>query len=151
MICKYKETPIFHFHNANPKDKNANDCVARAISVALSQSWEDTIREMTECGLKLGLVFNETKCIEKYLKDKGWEKYKEPRDQNNKKISVAQFLKRPGSDKGVIVAFVGSHHTSLIVNGVVWDTWDCSKKTMHSYFRNPAAKIPEKQKRRIEL
>lgn len=135
MICKYKETSTFHFHNANPKGKNANDCVARAISVALSQSWDDTIREMTELGIKLGFVFNEDKCIARYLKDKGWERYNEPRDLENKKLTVKQFIKRPGNDKGSIIAKVGSHHLSIIVDGVVWDTWDCSNKIIHAYWR----------------
>ena len=151
MVCKYKETDIFHFHNANPKGKNANDCVARAISVALNQPWEQTIREMTELGIKLGLVFNEDRCIEQYLKSKGWEKYNEPRDLNNKKISCARFLLKPGNDKGVIIANVGSHHLSLIVEGQVWDTWDCTKNTMHCYWKNPNATIPTKEKRRFVL
>ena len=157
-VCKYAETPIFHFHNENPKGKNANDCVARAISVALGQEWSETILEMTKCGIELGFVFNEDKCIEKYLASKGWDKYKEPRDENNKKISVAQFLKKPGTNKGVIVAKVGSHHITLIVDGVVWDTWDCTKQTMHSYYRNPKAQSPKacghntyEIKRRFEL
>ena len=151
MICKYRETPTFHFHNANPKGKNANDCVARAISVALSQSWEQTIREMTELGIKFGYAFNEDKLIEKYLSKKGWEKFPEPRDADNKKISVAQFLKKPQASKGVIVAKVGSHHISLIVEGVVWDTWDCTKQTMHTYFKNPQIEAPERPKRRFTL
>lgn len=142
-ICKNRETDIFHFHNENPKGKKANDCVARAISVALSQSWGDTIKEMTDLGIKLGLVFNEDKCVEAYLKNKGWDKYKEPRDLNNKKISVAQFLKQRGNDKGVIVAKVGSHHITLIVDGVVWDTWDCTRQTMHTYYRNPSVQSPK--------
>jgi len=149
MICKYRETQTFHFHNANPKGKNANDCVARAISVALSQSWEVTIREMTELGIKLGLSFNEDKCIDSYLEEKGWTKYKEPRNENNKKITICQFLKKPGNDKGVIIAKAGSHHITLIVDGVVWDTWDCSNQTIHRYFKNPNVAAP-KLERTIE-
>lgn len=153
MICKYKETDTFHFHNANPKGKNANDCVARAISVALGQSWETTIREMTELGIKIGYVFNEDKCIAKYLLEKGWEKYPEPRDLKNKKITVKQFVAKVGNDKGVIIAKVGSHHLAVIVNGVVWDSWDSSNKIIHNYWKNPNAKTPEieREKRRIEL
>ena len=85
-VKKDKETTIYHFHNANPKGKNASDCVVRAVSVALGQSWEQTLREMTELGIKHGLVFNEPKCYEIYLKEKGFFKYQEPRDLNNKKI-----------------------------------------------------------------
>lgn len=143
QICKYKETPTFHFHNANPKGKNANDCVARAICVALGQSWEDTIREMTELGIKRGYAFNEDKLIDIYLKEKGWTKMSEPRDHENKKIKVGQFVCRRGNDKGVIIAKAGSHHVTLIVNGVVWDTWNCCSQTMHSYFVNSKAVAPE--------
>ena len=151
MVCKYKETPTFHFHNANPRGKNANDCVARAISVALSQSWEDTIREMTELGIKLGYAFNEDKLVDRYLRDKGWERYNEPRDANNKKISVNQFIKKPGGNKGVIIAKVGSHHVSVIVEGCVWDTWDCTNRTMHVYWKNPNVVAPKKEPRRFTL
>lgn len=152
-ICKYKETSTFHFHNANPKGKNANDCVARAISVALSQSWEDTIREMTELGIKLGYAFNEDKLIAQYLKEKGWERYPEPRDLNNKKITVNQFINKHGNNKGVIIAKVGSHHLSLIIDGVLWDTWDCTNNTMHAYWRNSNITVIKTQskKERVEL
>ena len=135
MICKYKETPFFHFHNANPRGKNAGDCVARAISVALSQTWEDTIREMTEFGIKLGLTFNEDRLINNYLAKKGWLKYSEPRDLNNKKITIKQFINKYGNNKGTIIAKAGSNHITLIKDGVVWDTWDCSGKIIHSYWK----------------
>jgi len=136
------ETPNFHFHNANPKGKKAADCVVRAIAVALGQTWEETMREMTELGIKHGLVFNEDKLIDLYLNKKGWFKMKEPRDCDNKKISVERFAKGRGSS-GVFVARAGSHHLTLIADGVVWDTWDCSKKTMHSFYTNPMAKAPK--------
>ena len=136
-VCKYKETPIFHFHNANPKGKNAGDCVARAISVALNQSWEQTIREMTELGIREGLTFNEDRLIKKYLYDKGWIQMKEPRDCNNKKITVKEFIELRTNKEGTIIIKPGSHHVSLIKDGVVWDTWDCTRKTMHIYWVKP--------------
>lgn len=134
-VNKYSDTPIFHFFNANPKQRNVSDCVVRAVSVALGKSWETAMREMTEEAIKHSCTFNENKGIESYLKSQGWVKYPEPRDINNCKITVSQFLKRIGSNKGTIIANVGSHHVSLIKEGVVWDTWDCTRKTMHSYWR----------------
>lgn len=129
---KIDDTLYFHFHNANPKGKNKNDCVARAISVALGQSWETTIREMTEKGISIGAVFNEDSTIDAYLLEKGWTRCKEPRNSENKKITVKEFLNN--HKKGIYIIRAGSHHLSLIFNGRVWDTWDCSKKVMHSYF-----------------
>lgn len=136
-IYKYNESDFFHFFNANPKGKNASDCVYRAISVALEQEYALTMREMTEFALSKGYAPNEDKLVRLYLESKGWETCKEPRNKDNKKISVKQFLKTSlvihGSD--VLVAKVGSHHVTLIKESKVWDTWDCSSNTLHTYWR----------------
>lgn len=134
MVSKDKDTSFYHFHNANPKGKNASDCVYRAISVALDQDYATTMRELTEFAIKLGYAPNENKTIKAYMESKGWITMKEPRDHNNKKISVQKFL-RMVNPAEVIVVKVGSHHISLIKEERIWDTWDCSKKTMHTYWR----------------
>ena len=56
---KYPDTDYFHFHNANPKGKMTTDCVVRAITVALDQPWEQTIREMVEMSIKTGYMLDE--------------------------------------------------------------------------------------------
>lgn len=132
-IYKYKETETFHFHNANPKGKNASDCVYRAVSVGLNQDYAQTMREMCEMALKIGYAPNDTQTIKKYLESKGWTTYKEPRDNENKKIPAKRFCAL--NPKGTIIANIGSHHTSLIIDGRIWDTWDCSKKPIHIYWR----------------
>ena len=133
-IYKYKETPYYHFHNANPKGKNANDCVYRAISVALDLPYEDVMRDMTEFALKKGYAPNEDKLVRLYMESKGWATCKEPRDFDNKKISVERFLKI-NAPKETLVVKAGSHHITLIKDGKVWDSWDCTKQTIHSYWR----------------
>lgn len=136
MRVQYRqETATFHFVNVNPKGKNTDDCVARAISVALGQTWEQTIREMTELGISIGYPFNNDKTVVKYLEKKGWTYCKEPRDVYNKKITLEQFMNTHA--KGVYIVKPGSHHVSLVVDGVCWDSWNCTKKTMHSYFVPP--------------
>ena len=133
-VYKYEETLTFHFHNANPKGKNASDCVYRAISVALDQDYATTMREMTEQALKIGYAPNETKTIKSYMESKGWVTFKEPRDRENKKIPVGKFALKCNPEE-IIVANVGSHHTSLIKECKIWDTWDCSRKPIHIYWR----------------
>lgn len=137
-VYKYQNNEFFTFYNANDKGKNASDCVARAISVALSQSWETTIREMTELGIVIGRTFNEDKTIDLYLVTKGLTRYKEPRKANGKKMSVREFIR---SNPGFVgIAKVGSHHVTLIYEGKVIDTWDSSLQTMHSYWVAPPEK-----------
>ena len=136
------ETPTFHYYNANPKGRKVGDCVVRAISTALGQTWERTMQEMTDLGIKDGRPYNEPKNIEKYLAARGWTKQKEPRTYANKKMPMCDFLNNAGS-KGVIIASVGSHHLTLIVNGVNWDIWNCTRQTMHTYYTNPNVVGPE--------
>lgn len=130
---KYPNNDYFVFYNANPKNKFGDDCVIRAISTVLGQSWETTIREMTELGIKLGYVLNDKHVYEKYLELKGYVKHSEPRDSDNCKMSVREVIKRYRINNAV--ANVGSHHVVAIVNNKVNDIWDSSKKTMHVYWK----------------
>lgn len=151
QVYKYQNNAFFVFYNANSKGKNASDCVARAISVALSKTWEDTIREMTELGISIGRVFNEDKTIDKYLAKYGFIKYKEPRKANNTKMSIREFLTSHPTFTGLINA--GSHHIALAVNGKIHDTWDSSLKIMHCYYLPPKDMVikVEIPKEKIEL
>lgn len=132
-VFKYTETPTFHFFNANPKGKNASDCVVRALCVALEQDYQTTARELLECGLEIGYACNEDKTINEYLARKGWIRYKKPTMPNNKAMRVSGLVLR--ERKGTVVVKVGAHHISLIKDGVIWDTWDCSKKVAQQYWR----------------
>ena len=92
------------------------------------------MREMTECALKTGYAPNETKNIKAYLESKGWVTMKEPRDLNNKKLSIKHFITRIKGNE-TILANAGSHHLTVIKEGKVWDTWDCTNKPIHTYWR----------------
>lgn len=133
---KYPDTPYFTYYNANSKNKLGGDCVVRAIATALNQSWETTVREMTEMGIKKGLVLDDKKLYPKYLESKGFSESGEPRDYDSKKITVKEFIKRycANLDNYVIVANVGSHHIVCIKNMKVHDTWDSSSQTIHKYW-----------------
>ena len=134
---KYPNTIYFTFKNVNPKNKFGSDCVVRAIAEATGQSWETTIREMTELGIKKGLVLNDASLYPLYLKEKGFSEIKEPRKHDNTKMSVKEWL---GSRDGwlwhsyKVVANVGSHHVVAIMNNKVIDTWDSTNQTMHKFW-----------------
>lgn len=131
-------TDSYEYTNVNPKDKHGGDCVVRAVALACGQDWVTTVREMTELGIKLGFVLNDKHTYIKYLLNKGFMQCKEPRDINNRKMTVKEWLKREGicesNQKCTIVANVGSHHVTCIVNGKVHDIWDSSRQTMHAYW-----------------
>ena len=128
-------TDTYEYVNVNPKNKFGADCVVRAIALATDQSWEQTIRELTELGIKMGYVLNDDHVYSKYLEQKGFVQCKEPRDIFNKKMSLSDYISICEGNTGTIVVNAGSHHLSVIINGKVKDIWNCSYNTMHKYWK----------------
>jgi len=126
-------TDYYEYDNANPHNRLSGDCVIRALAVAMDKSWEQVYKDLTEIGLKTGYVQNDEKCYEKYLKSEGWIKCSEPRNWDNTRMKVYQFLKF--NKEGNLIANVGSHHIVAIKEGKVHDIWNSSLVTMHSYWR----------------
>lgn len=142
---KYPETSTFHFYNANPHNRKGGDCVVRAICTALDQSWEQTVRELTELGIKYGYVLNDQSLFPKYLESKGWRKHKQPRKADGTKYTGKEFCKEVNCDIAFlgksIIANIGGHHTVCIkempdLYGAhkVWDIWDSTGGCIGNYW-----------------
>ena len=132
---RMKNTEFYEYTNVNPKNKYGGDCVVRAVALATGMSWEQTIRELTEFGIKKGFVLNDYHVYEKYLESHGFIRCKEPRDCCNRKMSVKEWIIEEQINKGTFVIVAGSHHISCVIDGKVRDIWDASKVTMHKYWR----------------
>lgn len=135
---KYPETNTFHFYNANPKNRLTGDCAFRAISTALGQTWEQTVMEMAEFSCRTGYAINDKKGIERYLKEKGWVKYKQPRKSDNTKYTGKEFCEEVQCNRNTyypqIIAMIGGHHIVAIMWGQVYDIWDCTNRTIGNYW-----------------
>lgn len=130
---KYPETSTFHYYNANPHNRKGGDCVIRAICTFLNISWEQCIREMTEVGIKHGFVLNDRNTIEKYLKEKGFEKMPMPRKCNKLRYTVKEFCNEIAEPDCRYVLALARHEVS-IVGCRVWDIWDCTNKSVGNYW-----------------
>ena len=135
---KYPSTSTFRFYNANPKNRIGGDCVIRAICTALNQSWEQTVREMTELGIKEGRVLNDQSLFPKYLEKKGWKKMPQPRKDDGTKYTGKEFCREvtqyPFNYPDRIIANIGGHHTVAIIDGRVWDIWDSTDGCIGNYW-----------------
>lgn len=135
---KYPDTRVFHYYNANPKNKITGDCAFRAIATALEQTWEQTVREMCEMSCKTGYAINDKKGVEHYLKSKGWKKHAQPRKEDNTKYTGAEFCREAQEytfnypDR--IIANIGGHHMVAIIYGKVWDIWDSTDRSIGNYW-----------------
>lgn len=120
-------------YNANPKNKNTDDCVIRAISVALDQPYNMTYKDLFDLSLSTGFILNERRNYSKYLESKGWIMQKQPRKTNNKKYTGKEFCRKiPTSER--VFAHIGAGHVVAIVNKKVFDTWDSSDGCIGNYW-----------------
>lgn len=130
---KYQDTSTFHYYNANPKNKIGGDCVIRAICTALNQSWEQTVRELTEVGIKYGYIVDDPHTYKRYLKAKGWVMHKQPRKVDDTKYTGKEFCERARRYENYI-AHIGGNHIVAIVDGKVNDIWDSTNGCIGNYW-----------------
>lgn len=131
---KYPETKTFHYYNANPKNRITGDCTFRAICTALEQSWEQTVMEMAELSCKTGYAINDSKGIERYLKEKGWVKHSQPRKSDNTKYTGKEFCSKIADKNTRYVCNIGGHHIVAVVDGKVNDHWDSTDGCIGNYW-----------------
>jgi hypothetical protein len=67
----------------------------------------------------------------KYLKEIGWIKQKQPKKSNGKKYKGHEWVR---TFKGNAVAHIGIHHMAYISKGKVWDTWDSTEGVVGNYW-----------------
>lgn len=130
-MAEPKNTDTFEYYNANPKNKKTEDCVFRAISTALNQSWEDTLMEMAKLSCKTGYSIVGKNLIDKYLESKGWKKNKQPRKADGKCYTGKEFVK---VFKEECVANIGSGHIVYIKGGKIFDIWNCTENCIGNYW-----------------
>lgn len=128
---KYPNTSTFTYYNANPKGRITCDCVARAISTALDESYEQVLMEMFKMQVESGYEYTDKKGIENYMKSKGWTKMRQPRKADNTKYIGKEFCKM---FKGTCVANIGGQHIVCIKGGKVYDTWDSTDGCIGNYW-----------------
>lgn len=145
-----KDTNFFHYYNANPKNRRVGDCVVRAISTVLDQSWEQTYRDLFEIGMKKGMPPEEDSVVDAYLKSKGAIRVAQPRKCDGTKMTGEEvcFLIQSGlfvSNEGInlnncsFYMTIGTHHASCIKLGRINDIWNCSSNKVGKLYAVKAA------------
>lgn len=132
-----QETRVFRLCNVNPLNRNTGDCVIRALSVLLEQSWEDTLCELSASGTA---EVSRRGVFEAYLRAKGAQMHETPR-RNHRLLTAAAFtevLARRYTHAERICAYVGRGHlTAFVPNGrgyQIVDTWNPETLYVGRYF-----------------
>lgn len=111
---------MWKYYNANILGNSVNDCVVRAISKAERKSWDDTYEELSDIAQSEGILLDDVNFVENYL-DK---RYKRACHYSK---TVGEF-----ADEHRIGTFLVTMqgHITVIVNGIIYDTFDCSDRRM---------------------
>ena len=121
-------------YNANPKNRKTTDCVIRALSTALNNSWENTYRSLVDFSIKQGLMVNDKRAYTNYLKAKGYEMLKMPRHTDNTRYTVKEFVDELAKANTIYIISVANHLT-VVKDKVLLDTWNCSRKSVGNYWK----------------
>ena len=110
------------YHNQNPTKREVNDCVVRAISLAEGNSWDSTYNKLSEIARMNGTLLDDVSFVEPYLDSK-----------YDKVCHLCKNCKKTVNDicdeytNGIYLITMKGHIT-CIIDGVLYDTWDCGNK-----------------------
>lgn len=130
----YPNTRYFRWENMNPKSKITADCVVRAISKAMDRPYEEVYKELFECSLRTGHMLHSPENYDKYLREQGWVKQKQPVHSNKTKMSGKEFVRKFGKQYPRVIMHIGVHHLSCMVDGKVVDIWDCTDRKIGKWW-----------------
>ena len=134
FIIKKKVTELsemFKYKNKNKLGRIVGDCVVRAISTLLNQSWNETYIGIAIQGFISADMPSSDDVWGDYLIYKGYERCVLPHECPNC-LTVREFAER--YDKGRYLLFVGGHVVP-VVEGTYYDTWDSGDKAVIYFFR----------------
>lgn len=121
---------MFQYCNLNPRGLRVGDCVVRAISKALDQSWESTYMELSIQGFLMGDLLAANSVWGEYLKGKGFSREMIP-NECPECYCIDDFAAE--HHEGAYIVGTGTHATAVI-DGVIYDIWDCSGEAPLYYY-----------------
>lgn len=127
------------------KATNVGDCVTRAIAIATGKDYKEVYNRLNEMAKKESTkrhrghkrsqsrngVFKET--WKRYLKEIGWVHHKTC--ELGSKAKKVKFIEGALPSEGKVIVQL-SRHLTCLVDGVINDTYDCSKKDYYDFDGN---------------
>lgn len=122
---------MYQFYNAHPKGLDVGDCVKRAISKTTGMDYMDVQRALNRYKKVTGAKsFNSDRNCDKYVEEVlKAHKLSFPARAGQKRMNGQRFCE--SYSKGHYILRMAGHWTACI-DGVIYDTWDCSDKCVYN-------------------
>lgn len=115
----------------NPNNEDVGDCVVRAISKALNQSWDITYWDLCDQGYLMRDWGNSNRVWDSYLRDCGFTRKVIPNTCPNC-YTVRDFcIDYP---YGTYVLSTGNH-TVAVIDGNYYDSWNSGNEVPIFYYK----------------
>lgn len=124
----------FVYYNAHPKGKHVGDCVKRAISLAAQMDYMEVQRQLNRFKRATGAeAFNSNHNPHKYVEQVlHGQKLSFPAVKGIKRMNGLRFCQTYYKGR-YILNMAG--HWSCCVDGVIYDTWDCTEKCVYTAYK----------------
>ena len=123
---------MYSYFNPNPiKNKRVGDCVNRAISKALNQSWEETYIELCLLGYIAGDLPSSNKIWDTYLTSKGFTRHIISAECLDC-YTINDFCEE--YPQGIYIIGTGTHAV-CVIDGTIYDTWMSGDETPIYFYK----------------
>lgn len=124
-------------YNPNPDGLTVGDCVIRALTAVLGQTWFEAYSDLAILGLKMSDMPSANRVWGEFLRQRGFCRYNLP-DSCPDCYTVHDFC----SDHpiGVYVLATGTHVIGII-DGNYYDAWDSGNEVPIYYWRENGLRI----------
>lgn len=122
---------MFKRYNPNPQKAIVGDCVIRAVSKLMAQTWEHTYIDLCIEGLLKSDLPSANDVWGTYLKKHGYKRHIIP-DTCPDCYTVADFAKDHSKGRYLLAL---SGHVVAVEDGNYYDTWDCGSEVPLYYWK----------------
>lgn len=121
----------YKYYNPNPHSKSRGDCVVRAISKVMNQTWDQTYLELCIQGYLMKDWGDSNDVWDSYLRGCGFERYVIP-NTCPECYTVKDFCK--DYPYGIFILATGSHVVAII-DGDYYDSWNSGNEVPIYYYK----------------
>lgn len=125
---------MFRYYNNHPRKLFVDDCTKRSISLATGIPYMDVQKGMNQHKKVTGVKrFYNNPNPRSYMENVlGYKRVRLPQRSDGTHITVEEFAR--SNPQGRFVVSIPEHWTACI-DGVIYDTWDCSQEIVLSYYK----------------
>ena len=124
---------MFKYYNAHPRKLSVDDCVKRSITLATGINYIEVQKGLNDHKKITGVKkFYDYPNPESYMKKVlGFERIAVAKNADGTRVTVEEFAKLHPCGRFVISI---SGHWTTCIDGMIYDTWDCCKEDVLTYY-----------------